>query len=147
MKLSRLLLFGLMGTQLILSGDSAYSQLNVQFQRQQSKERLCELNWWPEAQYEHKQLSPKSRILVRDGNVFKISFDNRCKSKLLGYINKDYNYSFNKTTYFTLSANELIEYYKNTNSSVIKKQSHSKRSYRSKKSNARRNILTERLER
>ena len=147
MKFSRLLLFGLMGTHLILSSDSAYSQLNVQFQKQQSKKRLCELNWWPEAQYEHKQLSPKSRILVRDGNVFKISFENRCKSDLLGYINKDYNYSFNKITHFTLSTNDLIEYYKNPNSSVIKKQLHSKRAHRINKSNARRNILTERFER
>ena len=144
MKLSRLLLFGLIGTCLTLSSDRACSQLNVQFQKQQSKKRLCELDWWPDAQYEYKQLSPESRILVKDDNVFRISFKNECKSEFIGYINRDYNYSPNKTTHFTPATDELIEYYKNPNNSTVRKQSHAKRSQVNKKSRKRSDIRAER---
>ena len=145
MKIPQLLLLGFIGTGLLSSSDRAYSQLNVQFQKQQSKKHLCESNWWPDAQYEHKKLSHESRILIKDNNVFRISFKKECKSEFIGYTNKDYNFSPNKIVHFTPKKEELIEYYKNPNSPIIRKRSYGKRLQSSKGSGKQTNILTERL--
>ena len=144
MKIPRLLIFGFIGTGLLSSSDRAYSQLNVQFQKQQTKKHLCESNWWPEAQYEHRKLSPESRILIKDNNVFRISFKKECKSEFIGYTNKDYNYSPNRIVHFTPNKEELIEYYKNPNSSIVRKQSHAKRLQSNKSPNKQTNIFRER---
>ena len=144
MKILRLLLFGSIGIGTIFSSDRAFSQLNVEFQKQQSKKHLCESNWWLNAQYEHRKLSPESRILIKDNNVFRISFEKECKSEFIGYTNKDYNYSPNKIVHFTPNEEELIEYYKNPNSSIIRRRSHAKRSQSNKRSDKQTNIFTER---
>jgi len=145
MKIPRLLLLGFVGAGLLSSSNTAYSQLNVEFQKQQSKKHLCESNWWPDAQYEHKKLSHESRILIKDNNVFRISFKKECKSEFIGYTNKDYNYSPNKIVHFTPNEEELIEYYKNPNSPIVRKRSHAKRLQSNKSSGKQTNIFTERL--
>ena len=86
---------------------------------------------------EHIKLSP-SRILIKDNNVFRISFE-RNASRIF---NKDY--IINKIVHFTPNEEELIEYYKNPNSSIIRRRSHAKRSQSNKRSDKQTNIFTER---
>ena len=126
-KITQLVLFGLMTMSPILTTRNAHGQLNMEYLRQKSEEHQCEAEWWPNAQYEHKALSPKSRILVEENEVHLITRKDKCKSEFIGYIDSDFNYSPRKTTNFAIESEELIEYYKHPNKAEVKRKVYSPR--------------------
>ena len=123
---SRSLLLGFLCAGLTLSSNSVYGQLNEQYRQQENEKERCERDWWPNAQYKHESRSPESRMLVRNNNVFIISFKEKCTTEFNGYINKDYIYSPKKVTHFSIESGELAEYYKHPNKPAVFKRIHTK---------------------
>ena len=126
LKSSLLLLLGLLSAGVTLSGSGAYGQLDKQYRKQEDNKQLCKRDWWPNAEYKHVSSWPESRMLVRNNEVFIISFEDKCSAKFNGYIGKDYVYSSNMITNFSLESGDLVEYYKNPNKLIVNKRVHTK---------------------
>ena len=126
LKPSLLLLIGLLSAGITLSGSGAYGQLDKQYRKQEDNRQLCKRDWWPNADYKHALSWPESRMLVRNNEVFIISFEGKCSAEFNGFIGKDYNYSLNMITNFSLEAGNLVEYYKNPNKDLVYKRVHTK---------------------
>ena len=121
-KNSHLFLSGILALGLTFSSNKANSQLDREYQEQESEKQQCELNWWPNAQYSHDYISSEkeARILVKDKNVFLISLKGKCHSEFIGYIDSDYNYSPSKVNHFSIKPGNLIEYYKHPQDISVK---------------------------
>ena len=87
-----LILFGLLGAVLTLSGSSVHGQLLEQYQNQQNSEYACKNDYWPSAQYNSlgNRFGEKSRYLVEGNKVFNITIIDKynnykqCKWFLMG---------------------------------------------------------------
>ena len=121
-----LLLLGLLGAYATLSGSGAYGQIDKQYRKQEDSYQRCKRDWWPNAEYKHALSWPESRMLVRNNEVFIISIEGKCSAEFNGFIGKDYNYSLNMITNFSLEAGNLVEYYKNPSKDLVKKRVHTK---------------------
>ena len=150
-KRSNLLLLGLLTAGFTMTSDGAYGQINREYMRQEREEHRCKFKWWPNAQYEleslprdfrkqptddrwpnslaEQELLPNEfRIFVKDDEVYKISFKEKCNSEFIGYINSDFTYSPTKITHFSIGNEELIEYYKHPLKTIVNKLVYKERS-------------------
>ena len=148
---SNLLLLGLLTASFTITSDGAYGQINREYMQQEREEHRCKFKWWPNAQYELESLPrdfskqatdnrwPNSlaeqvllpnefRIFVKDDEVYKISFKEKCNSEFIGYINSDFTYSPTKITHFSIGNDELIEYYKHPLKTIVNKLVYKERS-------------------
>ena len=155
-KRSNLLLLGLLTAGFTMTSDGAYGQINREYMRQEREEHRCKFKWWPNAQYERESLPrefrkqatdnrwPNSlveqellphefRILVKDDEVYMISFKEKCSSEFIGYINSDFAYSPTKITHFSIGNEELIEYYKHPLKTIVNKRVYNERPKSDKK--------------
>ena len=150
-KRSSLLLLCLLAAGFTATSDGAYGQINREYMQQEREEHRCKFEWWPNAQYELESLPrdfskqatdnrwpnslaeqvllPKEfRILVKDDEVYKISFKEKCNSEFIGYINSDFTYSPTRITHFSIRGEELIEYYKHPLKTLVNKLVYKERS-------------------
>ena len=125
-KSSLLLLLGLLTAGATLSCSRAYGQLDKQYRKQEDSNQRCKRDWWPNAEFKHVLSWPDSRMLVRNNEVFIISFEDKCSAEFIGFIGKDYNYSSSMITNFSLELGDLVEYYKNPNKTIVSKRVHTK---------------------
>jgi len=125
-KSSLLLLLGLLSAGATLSCGRAYGQLDKQYRKQEDSNQRCKRDWWPNAEFKHVSSWPDSRMLVRNNEVFIISFEDKCSAEFIGFIGKDYNYSSNMITNFSIEAGALVEYYKNPNKTMVSKRVHTR---------------------
>ena len=125
---SNLLLLGLLTASFTITSDGAYGQINREYMQQEREEHRCKFKWWPNAQYERESLPDEFRIFVKDDEVYKISFKEKCNSEFIGYIDSDFTYSSKKITHFSIGNEELIEYYKHPLKTVVNKLVYKERS-------------------
>lgn len=120
MKLSEILLLGVLGAGLTVSGNSVYGQLNKEYNQQLNAQSRC-INNFNAAQYNELEPNVKYvRTLVVDGKVWDIinnGIPGQCKSEFEGYIDKDYTvcskYGWGCTVYyFTFKSGKLVKYTK-----------------------------------
>ena len=127
-KCSSLLLLCLLAAGFTATSDGAYGQINREYMQQEREEHRCKFKWWPNAQYERESLPGEFRIFVKDDEVYKISFKEKCNSEFIGYIDSDFTYSHKKITHFSIGNEELIEYYKHPLKTVVNKLVYKERS-------------------
>jgi len=150
-KRSNLLLLCLLAAGFTITSDGAYGQINREYMQQEREEHRCKFKWWPNAQYkleslprdfrkqptddrwpnslaEQELLPNEFRIFVKDDEVYKISFKEKCNSEFIGYINSDFTYSPTRITHFSIRGEELIEYYKHPLKTLVNKLVYKERS-------------------
>ena len=150
MKRFYLLFFLLLSAGLTITSDGAYGQINREYMRQEREQHRCEFQRWPKAQYKSesvlhefkkqdtidlwansankKELLPHEvRIRVEDDQVLMISFAEKCRSELIGYVDSDFVYSPTKITHFSIVNEELIGYYKHPLKAAVSKRVYTKR--------------------
>jgi len=117
MKLTQLLLLGVLGTGFTVSGNSAYGQLNKEYQRGIQTAEQCKKDYYPNAQYE----GGLGRMLVRGNKVYKVNLysNGECVIKYqadLGKTKQDCLSGNGLTacsqSQWVIESSELIWYYK-----------------------------------
>jgi len=119
MKLTQILLLGVLGTGLTVSGKSAYGQLDKEYQRSIEVADQCKKDYYPNAQYAIFSKDDNLRILVRNGKVYGVSMHNNgCEIEYRGDLSKtrkicQQGWGCTETQYVFESGN-LVRYFKNS---------------------------------